>query len=73
MWCSKGNMRLLFFSGAALILIGLGIVLMDQRTAGAVVMCIGIFPSVIGFMGLRMNLMVDMRKPKKKKEVPPEQ
>ena len=71
MMFSKGNCRLMFFSGAALILIGLGIIMMGQNVAGAVVMCIGVFPAVIGFMGLRMNLMIDMRSPKKNRNVQP--
>ena len=72
MWFSKGSMRLMFFSGASIILIGLGIVLLGQNVAGAAIMCIGLFPAVIGFMGLRVNLLVDLKSPHKRKENPGE-
>ena len=67
MWCSKNNMKAMFFSGAALVLIGLGMILMDWTLAGVLVMCIGVALGVIGFMGLRMNLLVEMKTRKNKK------
>lgn len=67
MWYSKGPMRALFFLGAAMILIGLGLMMMRNTIPGAILMSIGVAAAVIGFMGLRLNLLVDMRVQKKKR------
>lgn len=67
MWYSKGPMRALFFLGAAMILVGLGLVMIRNTIPGVILMCIGVAATVFGFMGLRLNLLVDMRVQKKKR------
>lgn len=53
---------MLFFFGAALVLIGLGVVMMDHRIPGAVLVCIGIGTVIIAFAVLRIHMMVAMKK-----------
>lgn len=67
MWYSKGTMRSLFFLGAAMALIGLGLVMMEHTLPGALILCLGVAAAVIGFMGLRLNTMVEWEKMKRER------
>ena len=59
MWYEIRWMRALFYIGAMLALIGVGLIYMDQRVAGAVLLCVGIACIIIGFMGIRLHLAVN--------------
>ena len=58
MWYSLRSMRAMFYAGAMLALIGLGIIFWDYRLAGAIILCIGIALSMIGFLGIAVNMAV---------------
>lgn len=62
MWYDKSRMRMLFFFGAGLAFIGLGLITMEYTVPGAVAICFGIAMIVIAFAVLRLHLMVGLRR-----------
>jgi len=57
---SKGRMFFLF--GAALAFIGMGVIMMDHAIPGILMLTAGIFVMMIGFLILRLNIIVNFRK-----------
>lgn len=62
MWYDKSRMRMLFFIGAGLALVGLGLVTMDHNVIGALLICVAIGLIVIAFAVLRLHMMVSLRR-----------
>jgi uncharacterized protein YjeT (DUF2065 family) len=53
---------MLFFFGAALLLIGMGLIRMEQKAVGLAAFSAGIAVMAIGFIILRMLFRVEFRK-----------
>ena len=56
MWYRKSNARMLFLIGAAVLLIGMGMIRMDRTGIGVILSVIGITAAAIGFKILRFHL-----------------
>lgn len=61
MWYDRKNIRMLFFFGAAIALIGLGLIMMDQRFAGMLLLVIAVAVVIICFTILRLHAAVSFR------------
>ncbi|NLL95189.1 MAG: hypothetical protein GX224_05510 [Thermoplasmatales archaeon] len=61
MFWSKGRAKSLFFTGAMLAFIGLGLHLMGHSLVGALSLSLGMAMIVIGMAVLRMLLVLEMR------------
>ena len=61
MWYDRSGARRIFMFGAMLIFIGLGMYMMDLRTAGAVSAAVGIAMMFIGLTILRLHLKLWLR------------
>ncbi|MCL1904963.1 MAG: hypothetical protein FWG19_02425 [Methanomassiliicoccaceae archaeon] len=61
MWYDRSRARMMFMFGAMLIFIGLGMYMMDMRTAGAVSAVIGMAVMFIGLTILRIHLKLWLR------------
>lgn len=62
MWYDQAKIRMIFFLGAAIVLCGLGLVMMDHRVPGAVLICFGIAMVIIAFAVLRMHMMIKLKR-----------
>lgn len=67
MWYDKRSMTLLFFVGAFIAAIGIGVAAKIDRPTGGILLCFGVVALVIGFMGLRFNLAAQQVLSRKKK------
>ncbi len=61
------TMRSLFYIGVMLVLIGMGVAFMNQRLAGAIVICIGAACIVLGLAGLKFYLLLKSETKRKQK------
>lgn len=61
MWYDRKNIRMLFFFGAALALIGLGLIMMDHRFVGMLLLVVGVALVMICFKILRVHATVEFR------------
>ena len=69
MWYDKVHMRLFFYGGAMLFIVGLGLWMSVNAIFGVTVVCIGIALLIIGFYGLRFNLMVETNMRRKQERI----
>lgn len=68
MWCSRRNGRIMFSIGAMLLLVGLGVIVMGYNIPGAITMCVGLFPLVIGYFIVVSNVKIEKKMLEKKNE-----
>lgn len=58
----------MFYLGLMLVLVGLGVVMLGSNIPGAILICIGIIPLLIGFLVIVTHLIVEGKMRKKHEE-----
>ncbi|MCL1984480.1 MAG: hypothetical protein FWG58_03675 [Methanomassiliicoccaceae archaeon] len=56
MWYDRPKARMIFMFGAMLIFLGIGMYMMDLRTAGGISAAVGVAVMVVGLTILRLHL-----------------
>lgn len=61
MWYDKRTMTALFYIGAMLTLVGVGLWKLEYTAPGIILTIIGVSSVVLGFWGIRANTMIEKR------------